>query len=100
MSGANSEGGDERLERADVGAVSDNCAIEALLALALLLQKVPAATALEGILAASGLPDAFLGAGVGLHLWHGGAADCSRKQGGSKGSWQTERGKLKEERDR
>lgn len=44
--------------------------IQALLALALLLQKVVPAMALHGKLARSGLPDSFLSAAVGLHLRH------------------------------
>lgn len=65
-----SEGGDQGLEGSDVRGVSDNRAIETLLALALLLEQVTAAAAFERVLTAPCSPDTFLRAAVGLHFWH------------------------------
>ncbi len=45
-------------------------AIQALLTLVLLEQKVVSAVAIEGKFTASGLPNSLLRAAVGLELWH------------------------------
>lgn len=48
----------------------ERCAVEAFLALALLLQQVVAAGSFHSQFTGSGLPDSLLRAAVGLHLWH------------------------------
>ncbi len=53
-----------------VGWVHESCAVEGLLALALLLQQVVAAGSFHSQFTGSGLPDSLLRAAVGLHLWH------------------------------
>ncbi len=53
-----------------VGGMQELGPVEALLALALLEQKVIATVALEGELTASGTPNSLLRAAVGLELGH------------------------------
>ena len=52
--------------------MSNHGAGQALLALALLLQEVLAAAAVERQLAGPCLPESLFCAAVGLHLWHRG----------------------------
>jgi len=61
-----------------LGAVSNHCAIQTLLALALLHEKVVTAVTLEGDTTASGAPDALFGAAVGFLLRH--RVECSDKK--------------------
>lgn len=68
--GLGSNVGDKKCESTLIRVVHDLRAIQALLTLALLHEKVVAAVAVKRELAASGATDALFGAAVGLKLWH------------------------------
>ena len=63
--------GEETSDRSNVRGMSHDRTRETLLALVLLREKVIAAVTPERVRTASGLPDALLGAAVGLELGHG-----------------------------
>jgi hypothetical protein len=61
---------EETLERFHIPRIGNHCAADALLALVLLKEKMIATVSLERKFAASGLPNTFLGAAVGLQFRH------------------------------
>ena len=61
---------DESVDTTCVSGVDQNSTVQALLALALLHQKVTPSSALKRNGTASGLPETLLGAAVGLELGH------------------------------